>query len=51
MNFKILFILILTILVTGCSQSIQNQKNIEIETIQKYKNTGFALIYNDDLLF
>ena len=49
MNFKILFILILTILVTGCSQSIQNQKNIEIETIQKYKNTGFALIYNDDL--
>jgi hypothetical protein len=51
MNYKIILlkILILLFLLTGCNQYSQNQKKILFKPDTKYKNTGFALIYNDQL--
>ena len=34
----------------GCDQSLESKnKNINLSSYDKYKNSGFALIYNDDL--
>ena len=45
MNYKFIKIVLLSLLLFGC-KNIQ-QSNIKIE--KKYKNSGFALIFNDDL--
>ena len=50
MNYKILILVIFTFFLYSCDQSIINQsidKNFKIE--KKYKNSGFALVYNNNL--
>ena len=48
MNYKILFILISIIFVSGCEQ-INTKDKIVLNSQLKYKNSGFALIYSNDL--
>ena len=48
MNFRNLFIIISIIFFTGCKQINLNDK-INLDPQVKYKNSGFALIYSDDL--
>ena len=50
MNYKLTITIFLSIFIFGCNQSVNkksNQKIIEIE--KKYTNSGFALVYNEDL--
>ena len=50
MNYKLTITIFLSIFIFGCNQSVNkksNQKIIEIE--KKYVNSGFALVYNEDL--
>ena len=49
MNYKNLIILALAFILTGCNEYGLNEKKIIQTPILKYKNSGFALIYNDDL--
>ena len=48
MNSKNLFIIISIIFFTGCKQ-INLNNEVDLNSQVKYKNTGFALIYSDDL--
>ena len=50
MHFKFIILIISIILLTGCNQNAYNKKNIEFKAEQKYKNTGFTLIYDDELI-
>ena len=51
MNCRLIIILLLSLFIHGCDQSSSNKsKNINFKTENKYRNAGFALIYNDDLL-
>ena len=49
MNYKIILIILFTFTLSNCDLSKSNnlKKNLNIE--KKYKNRGFALIYNDEL--
>ena len=48
MNYKFIFIFLL--LLNSCDQSIyKNKENTNIIIFDRYKNSGFALIYNDNL--
>ena len=49
MNYKNLIIFILAFILTGCSEYGLNEKKINQPQKLKYKNSGFALIYNDNL--
>ncbi|MDC0876387.1 SPOR domain-containing protein [Candidatus Pelagibacter sp.] len=49
MNCKFILLLISLFLLTGCNQYNSKDKTIEFISDEKYKNSGFALIYNDDL--
>ena len=50
MNFKIIFILVFLIFYSGCQQyELTNPKDKKIKIEKKYKNSGFALIYNENL--
>ena len=49
MNYKILLLILSTLILSGCNQDKQNKKSINFSPEQKYKNTGFALVYNNDL--
>ena len=49
MNFKIVILLIILFIFTGCNEYNQSNKSINIKTAIKYKNKGFALIYDDEL--
>ena len=49
MNCKFILLLISLFLLTGCNQYNSKDKTIEFISDKKYKNSGFALIYNDDL--
>ncbi len=46
MNYKIILLIIVSILLSACDQ---NKKTINFTPEYKYKNTGFALIYSDKL--
>ena len=48
MNYKILIIIFAFFLV-GCEQNKLNKIEIDKKTFDKYKNSGFALVYNKDL--
>ena len=48
MNFKNLFIIISIIFLTGCEKINLNDK-IDLNSQVKYKNSGFALIYSENL--
>ena len=49
MNYKNLIILGLILLLTGCNEYALNEKSINQPIILKYKNSGFALVYEDKL--
>ena len=50
MKYKKIIFLFISFLLFGCDQSNSyKSKKINIELSQKYKNSGFALIYNDEL--
>ena len=49
MNFKKLILIISILFLSACNQFDQNNKNLVYISDQKYSNTGFALIYNDEL--
>ena len=49
MNYKLLIIFLLTFVLNSCDQpNINKSKGLNIEFENKYRNTGFALIYNDN---
>ena len=49
MNYKFILIVISIFLLSGCNQYNSNEKSIIVILDKKYRNTGFALIYNDNL--
>tara|TARA_B100000579_G_C22608239_1_gene745997 strand:- start:87 stop:848 length:762 start_codon:yes stop_codon:yes gene_type:complete len=49
MNYKFVILFFSLLLLIGCNQHNRDEKNLVFNTEQKYKNTGFALIYNDKL--
>jgi len=49
MNFKKLLLIISILILSACNQFDQNNKNLVYISDQKYSNTGFALIYDNDL--
>ena len=49
MNYKILIIIIFAYFLVGCEQNKLNKIEIDKKTFDKYKNSGFALIYNKEL--
>ena len=49
MNYKKLTIILFTLFFTSCDQNInQKTKLININSHFKYKNVGFALVYNEN---
>ncbi len=49
MNFKKLILIISTIFLSACNQFDQNNKSLVYISDQKYSNTGFTLIYDNEL--
>ena len=49
MNFKFLLLIIAFFVLSACNQEIHKDEKINIISEQKYKNTGFALVYNNTL--
>ena len=49
MNYKIILLILTTFILAGCNQDIQNKNSIKFSPEQKYKNTGFTLVYNNKL--
>ena len=50
MSYRIFFLIISCLFIFSCNQSTFNNKtNIDLEIKNKYKNSGFALISNDEL--
>ena len=48
MNYRNVILIIATLLLFGCNQTI-SKKDINFDFDKRYKNSGFALIYNDQL--
>ena len=49
MNFKFLLLIITFFILSACNQEIHKDEKINIISEQKYKNTGFTLVYNNSL--
>ncbi len=50
MKFRNIFFLLSLIFIFGCDQYVtKDTKKINFKTAKKYKNTGFTLLYDDDL--
>jgi len=49
MNYKIILLIFTIFILVGCNQDNQNKNLIKFSPEQKYKNTGFALVYNNKL--
>ena len=49
MNFKFLLLISAFFILSACNQEIHKDEKINIISEQKYKNTGFALVYNNTL--
>ena len=50
MNYRLIIIILLSLLLHNCEQStFGNSKKIDIDFESRYKNSGFALIYNKQL--
>jgi hypothetical protein len=49
MNYKILIIIISYFFLVGCEQNKLNQIEIDKKIFDKYKNSGFVLVYNKEL--
>ena len=50
MNYKIITIFLIFFFISGCVQSIDTSKRVILSTENKFKNSGFALIFNQDLV-
>ena len=48
MNYKIIFLVLSVIILYGCNQQ-KSSKSLNYSFKEKYKNSGFALIYKDQL--
>ena len=49
MNYKILITIISIFFLISCEQNSIKKKVVDQKTFDKYRNSGFALIYTDDL--
>ena len=49
MNYRIITIILIFFFISSCDRSIDTSKKINISTENKFKNSGFALIFNQDL--
>ena len=49
MNYRIIILIALSVLLNSCDQPTNKLKKTNIDLENKYKNTGFALIYDSDL--
>ena len=49
MNYKILLIFFISIVLFGCDQNINKTNKVDVNIKKKYSNTGFALIYDNNL--
>ena len=49
MNYRTFLLIILFFILNACNQYDQKNKEIKFTVDQKYKNTGFTLVYNDIL--
>ena len=49
MNYKIILFIFTIFILAGCNQDNQNKNSIKFSPEQKYKNTGFTLVYNNKL--
>ena len=49
MIYRIFIVLILSFFLIGCQQTLNNSKKIQFVPSNKYTNSGFALIYNNNL--
>ena len=49
MNYKILLIFLLCTLIIGCGQNLKELNKSQFKIEKKYKNIGFALIYENDI--
>ena len=49
MNFRFLLLIISFFILSACNQEIHKDEKINIIFEQKYKNTGFTLVYNNKL--
>ena len=49
MNYKIILLILTIFIFAGCNQDIQNKNSIKFSSEQKYKNTGFTLVYTNKL--
>ena len=49
MNYRIFLIISFVFLLTGCEQNNLNKNSINQEKLSKYKNSGFALVYDNGL--
>ena len=50
MNYKLSLIFFLSLFLLSCEQlKVQNSKKLDIKFSEKYKNSGFALIYSENL--
>ena len=50
MNYKLILLTFVSFFIFGCNKSIDNKKdNLISKSEYKYKNSGFALIYKNDL--
>ena len=49
MNFRFLLLIITFFILSACNQSLHKDEKINIISEQKYKNTGFTLVYNNKL--
>ena len=50
MNYRIITIILVFFFIFSCDRSIDTSKKINISTENKFKNSGFALIFNQDLV-
>ena len=49
MNYKIFLIISFIFFLTGCEQNNLSKNSVNKEKLSKYKNSGFALVYNNVL--
>ena len=49
MNYKFLILIISIFLFAGCNQHSQKNESENLSPMLKYQNTGFALIYSENL--
>ena len=49
MNYRIITIFFIFFFISSCDRSIDTSKKINISTENRFKNSGFALIFNQDL--